>query len=167
MNVVVGVTGSIAAFKAAEIVSRLKDQKYNVYPLLTDAGSAFIGQLTFDALTQKKIQQPIAHVDLATQADVILIAPATANTIGKIANGLADNLLTETVMAAACPIIIAPAMNTGMWENPIVQENIKKLEKLGYHVVDAEEGALACGLVGQGRLAKVDRILEKVEEVLK
>jgi len=163
MKIVVGVTGSIAAYKAAELVSRLKDRGHDVYVVLTDEAKRFIGELTLETLSQKRAQSPIPHIDLATQADRIIIAPATANTIGKIANGIADNLLTETIMAAKCPVIIAPAMNTGMWENPIVQANIEKLQKLGYHFVDAETGALACGLVGMGRLANVESILAAID----
>ncbi|MFH1429661.1 MAG: flavoprotein [Candidatus Margulisiibacteriota bacterium] len=167
MKIIVGVTGSIAAFKAAELVSRLKDKDYQVYPVLTDEGAKFITELTFNALIQKKAQSPIPHVDLSGNADLIIIAPATANTIGKIAGGIADNLLTEVVMASKCPVIIAPAMNTNMWENPIVQDNMQKLKKLGYYFVEAEEGTLACGLVGKGRLAKIEKILDKAEELLK
>jgi phosphopantothenoylcysteine synthetase/decarboxylase len=162
LNIVVGVTGSIAAFKAAELVSRLKDANHNVYPILTAEGAKFISQLTFDALVKKRPQQPIAHIDQATLADIIVIAPATANTIGKLAGGLADNLLTTTVLAATCPVVIAPAMNTNMWHNPFVQANMAKLKQAGYHFVAAEEGALACGLTGKGRLAKIEKILAKI-----
>ena len=165
MKIVVGVTGSIAAYKAAELVSRLKDRGHDVYVILTDEAKRFIGELTLETLAQKRTQSPIPHVALAMQADRIIIAPATANTIGKISSGIADNLLTETVMAAKCPVIIAPAMNTGMWDNPIVQSNIEKLQKLGYHFVDAETGELACGLVGKGRLAKVDAILAALDGI--
>ena len=167
VNIVVGITGSIAAYKAAELVSRLKDSGHNVYPILTADGANFITELTLQSLTQKKPQKPIEHIDLATTADLIIIAPATANTIGKIASGIANNLLTEVVMAANCPVLLAPAMNTQMWENPIVQDNMAKLKKYGYHFIEAEEGALACGLIGQGRLAKVENIIKTIESKLK
>lgn len=165
MNIVVGVTGSVAAYKAAELVSRLKDLGHAVFPVLTPEGEKFITQLTFDALLQKREQKAIAHIDYASNADLVVIAPASANTIGKIAGGIADNLLTSIIMAATCPKIIAPAMNTGMWDNPIVQANITKLKELGYHFVEAEDGTLACGLVGKGRLARLENILAKIDEV--
>ena len=165
-NIVLGVTGSIAAYKAAELASRLKDRDYNVYPILTEDAKTIISQLTFDTLSQKRQQTPIPHVDLATLADLIVIAPATANTIGKIANGIADNLLTTTVMAANCPVIIAPAMNTNMWNNNILQNNIKFLKEQRYFFVDTEEGDLACGLKGKGRLAKTEKILKAIEKLL-
>jgi phosphopantothenoylcysteine decarboxylase/phosphopantothenate--cysteine ligase len=165
MKIVLGITGSIAAYKAAELISRLKDRGHEVYPVLTTDAEKFITSLTLETLAQKRTQAPIPHVNLATQADVILIAPATANTIGKIAHGIADNLLTETVMAARCPVLIAPAMNTAMWDNPIVQSNMETLRRLGYQFIDAEEGELACGLVGKGRLAKLDVILASLDAV--
>lgn len=165
MNIVLGVTGSIAAYKAASLVSRLKDLGHSVYPVLTEEAKKFITDLTLETLAHKKAQNSVPHVDLATTADLIVIAPATANTIGKIASGLADNLLTETVMVAKCPVIIAPAMNTGMWNNPIVQSNIDKLKQLGYIFIEAEEGLLACGLVGKGRLAGIDKILSAIEHI--
>jgi len=165
LNIVLGVTGSIAAYKAADLVSRLKNKGHNVYPVLTEDAKKFIPELTLETLSQKIAQSNVPHVSLATIADLILIAPATANTIGKITAGLADNLLTEIVMAASCPVLIAPAMNTGMWNNPIVQENMQKLKKMNYIFIEAEDGLLACGLVGMGRLAGLDKILEAVEKI--
>lgn len=165
MNIVLGVTGSIAAYKAASLVSRLKDLGHNVYPILTDEAKKFITELTLETLSQKVQQDNVPHVSLATLADLIVVAPATANTIGKIASGIADNLLTETIMAAKCPIIIAPAMNTGMWDNPIVQQNIAKLKQLGYIFIDTETGLLACGINGKGRLASIETILKTIADV--
>ncbi|CAK0754969.1 hypothetical protein CCP3SC1_2430003 [Gammaproteobacteria bacterium] len=135
-------------------------------PILTREAKKFIGALTLDTLSQKRAQPTIPHISLAQQADLIVIAPATANVIGRIANGLADDLLTETVMAATCPVLIAPAMNTGMWNNPLVQRNIQTLKDIGYHFIDTDEGELACGLVGKGRLARIPEILTAIESLI-
>lgn len=178
MNVLLGVTGSIAAYKAAEITSRLTKQGHNVDVILTESGSRFITPLTLQTLSKNKVYMDmfeeivpseVKHISLAKKADLVLIAPATANIIGKIAGGIADDFLSTVVMAAAnhTPVYIAPAMNTNMYENPIVQENIEKLKAGGYHFIDPKASLLACGDLGKGALADVEEILDLVTKALK
>lgn len=178
MNVLLGVTGSIAAYKAAEITSRLTKQGHNVDVILTESGSRFITPLTLQTLSKNKVYMDmfeeivpseVKHISLAKKADLVLIAPATANIIGKIAGGIADDFLSTVVMAAAnhTPVYIAPAMNTNMYENPIVQENIEKLKVGGYHFIDPKASLLACGDLGKGALADVEEILDVVTKALK
>lgn len=174
MYIVLGVTGSISAYKAAEIANRLHKDGHDVHVVMTEGGSQFITPLTLQTLSKNKVHigefeeyNPtiVKHIDLAGNADVVLIAPATANIIGKIAGGIADDLLSAVVMAAAnqAEIYIAPAMNTNMYENPIVQGNIEKLKGLGYHFIDPKDSHLACGTTGKGALADVDTIIDTVE----
>lgn len=174
-TIVLGVTGSIAAYKAADLASKLVQAGADVRVVLTENGRRFVTETTFTALTghpavsemfDRPYETGIKHISLADIADLILIAPASANVIGKIACGIADDLLTTTVMSAAAPCVIAPAMNVRMYENPIVQENIKKLQGLGYHFVEPESGHLACGTVGKGRLASLEVIQTAVENIL-
>lgn len=178
MNVLLGVTGSIAAYKAAEITSRLTKQNCNVDVILTESGSRFITPLTLQTLSKNKVYMDmfeeitpseVKHISLAKKADLLLIAPATANIIGKIAGGIADDFLSTVVMAAAnrAPIYIAPAMNTAMYENPIVQDNIEKLTKRGYRFIEPKASLLACGDLGKGALADVDEIVDVVLKALK
>lgn len=178
MNILLGVTGSIAAYKAAEITSRLTKQGHNVDVILTESGSRFITPLTLQTLSKNKVYMDmfeeivpseVKHISLAKKADLVLIAPATANIIGKIAGGIADDFLSTVVMAAAnhTPVYIAPAMNTNMYENPIVQENIEKLKVGGYHFIDPKASLLACGDLGKGALADVEEILDVVTKALK
>ena len=173
MNIVLGVTGSIAAYKAADITSRFKKLGHNVDVILTESGSRIITPITLQTLSKNKVYmdmfeeitpKEVKHISLAEKADVLLIAPATANIIGKIANGIADDFLSTVVMAAAnhTPVYIAPAMNTNMYENPIVQGNIDKLKGLGYHFIEPKESMLACGVLGKGALADVDDIVETI-----
>ena len=161
MYIVLGVTGSISAYKAADIANRLHKDGHDVHVVMTEGGSQFITPLTLQTLSKNKVHigefeeyEPtvVKHIDLAGNADLVLIAPATANVIGKIAGGIADDLLTAVVIAAykQAPIYIAPAMNTNMYENPIVQENIEKLRGLGYHFIEPKESHLACGTTGKG-----------------
>ena len=175
MNVLLGVTGSIAAYKAAEITNRLTKMGHNVDVLLTESGSRFITPLTLQTLSKNKVYMDmfeeivpseVKHISLAKKADLVLIAPATANIIGKIAGGIADDFLSTVVMAAAnhTPVYIAPAMNTNMYENPIVQENIKKLARLGYHFIEPKASLLACGDLGKGALADVEDIIKTITE---
>lgn len=173
--IVLGVTGGIAAFKAAELVSLLKKQGAEVHVILTSAAQKFITPLTLQTLSKNPVildmfDEPksweVQHIALADRADLFMIVPATANFIGKAANGIADDMLTTTVMAAKCPVLVAPAMNVNMFSNPIVQENIIKLGKMGYHFVEPDEGLLACGYEGKGRLASLDKIMAKTQEVL-
>ena len=174
-TVVLGVCGGIAAYKCCEIISKLKKLGIDVRVVMTDAAREFITPLTLQTLSKNEVscdmfapvqKWDINHISLAQAADVMLIAPATANVIGKIANGITDNLLTTTAMATNGQIIIVPAMNCNMYENPITQENIQKLSALGYIFVEPGDGMLACGVVGKGRLAPVDAIVEAVTAAL-
>ena len=174
MNIVLGVTGSIAAYKAADIISRLKKLGHEVDVILTESGSRIITPITLQTLSKNKVYmdmfeeitpKEVKHISLAEKADLMLIAPATANILGKIANGIADDFLSTVVMAAAntTPVYIAPAMNTNMYENPIVQANIEKLRSYGYRFIEPKESLLACGTVGKGALADVDDIIKVIE----
>ncbi|KXZ39596.1 phosphopantothenoylcysteine decarboxylase / phosphopantothenate--cysteine ligase [Alkalithermobacter thermoalcaliphilus JW-YL-7 = DSM 7308] len=174
-NIVIGITGGIAVYKSCDIVSRLKKLNANVYVIMTRSATEFVTPLTFQSLSQNYVvvdmfKEPktwdIEHISLAQKADLFLIAPATANIIGKIANGIADDMLSTTVMATKAPVLIAPAMNTNMYENKIVQSNIKKLKELGYDFIDPEEGRLACGDVGKGKLASPEVIVDKIVKEL-
>ena len=174
-EILVGVTGSIAAYKAAEIVSQLTKRGYGVSVIMTKAAEQLIAAGTFRALTGSPVYTEIFddrhtpeihHIALADRAAIFLIAPATANFLGKAAAGIADDMLTTTVISVDCPIIIAPAMNDRMWKNPFVQRNVATLRDGGYHIVEPEEGDLACGRKGAGRLAAVDKILGAVEDHL-
>lgn len=174
-TVVLGVSSSIAAYKAAGIASALVKKGCDVNVIMTQNATKFISPITFEELTKHKclvdtfdrnFEYNIAHIALAQKADVFIIAPATANVIGKIANGIADDMLTTTIMAAKCPKIIAPAMNTNMYDNPIVQNNLKKLENYGYTVISPADGRLACGTIGKGKLPDENVILDYIEKAL-
>jgi phosphopantothenoylcysteine decarboxylase len=175
-NVILGVTGSVAAYKAAEIANILKKDGCNVDVIITKGGMEFITPLTFQTLTGNRVYtdmfseefpSEVKHISLAKKADVFLIAPATANVIGKVANGIADDMLTTVIMAVRnIPILIAPAMNTNMYENPIVQENIDKLKRLGFLIIEPREARLACGDLGKGALADVQVIVDAVKKYL-
>jgi len=175
-NIVLGVTGGIAAYKAVEIVSRLKKAGASVHVIMTEGATKFVTPLTFRELSANPVavkmwEEPktwnVEHIALATLADLFLIAPATANIIGKIANGIADDMLSTTVMATKAPVILAPAMNTNMYLNPITQQNIAKLASLGYHFIEPGTGMLACGVEGPGRLAEPSTIVEYIENLTK
>lgn len=175
-EIIVGVTGSIAAYKSAELVRRLKEKGAGVTVLMTERAMKFITPLTLETLSGNPVYGSLfpgekewdpAHISLARKADLVLIAPATANIIGKLAAGLADDLLTTTVMTVKKTVILAPAMNTRMYENPLLQENLKKLKSFGYKIIEPECGFLACEEEGKGRLAGIDTILKMVEDVLK
>ena len=170
-NVVVGVTGGIACYKAADVVSRLKKEDTEVDVIMTKNACEFVDPLTFRTLSKNPVVTStfaapeawkVGHVALAQKADVFLIAPATANVIGKVANGIADDMLTTTIMASRAKIVFAPAMNVNMYENPIVQENIARLKKLGYTFIEPDSGLLACGDVGKGRMAEPAEIVDFV-----
>jgi len=170
ITVVVGVTGGIAAYKSAEIVRRLKKLNADVHVVMTNNACNFITPLTMQTLSQnmvvtdmfeKPVNWEIEHLSLARKADIIIVTPATANILGKIANGIADDILTTTIMAAKSPVMLACAMNTCMYENQIVQNNISRLKKVGYIFVEPQEGLLACNEEGKGRLADVDEIIER------
>lgn len=170
-NVVLAVTGSIAAYKIAYLASMLKKLNADVTVLMTRNAVNFIHPITFETLTGNKclidtfdrnFEYSVEHVSLAKRTDVVLVAPATANVIGKLANGIADDMLTTTVMACECKKIIAPAMNTHMYHNPVVQDNIKKLRHYGMEVVAPDTGYLACGDVGEGKMPSEQVLLEYI-----
>lgn len=170
-TVVLGVSGSIAAYKSANFARMLKKLGADVHVLMTNNAANFINPITFETLTQNKclmdtfdrnFQYSVEHVSIAKKADVVMIAPASANVIGKIANGIADDMLTTTVMACPCKKIISPAMNHNMFHNPIVQENINKLKHYGYEIVEPGHGMLANGDIGDGRMPDEDILLEYI-----
>lgn len=174
--ILLGVTGSIACYKACEITSQLTQQDANITVVMTRSALEFVNPLSFQTLSRNRVYYDMfdtnytfdcRHISLAEKCDLIVIAPATANIIGKIANGIADDLLSTTIMSAKKPVIIAPAMNTNMLNNPIVIENINKLKNLGYIFIEPEKGYLACGTVGEGRLADINVIIDKIKQTLK
>ena len=168
-TVVLGVTGGIACYKAASLASALVKQHANVQVLMTENATRFISPITFEQLTGNKVlvdtfdrsfQHSVAHVSVADRADFVLIAPATANVLAKLAHGLADDMLTTTVLACNCPKAAAPAMNTKMYENPVTQDNIAALRRYGWEIVEPASGRLACGAVGKGKLPEPEQLLE-------
>lgn len=175
-NIILGVTGSIAAYKAAELAHLFYKDGFEVEVIMTKSAQEFITPLTFRSLTKNNVYtemfqddfpKEVKHISLAQKADVVLIAPATANIIGKLAGGIADDMLSTTVMAVKNkPVLIAPAMNTNMWENMIVQENITKLKNYGYHFIDPKESLLACGVVGKGAFADAVDIVKAVKAAM-
>lgn len=174
-NIILAVTGSIAAYKIANLASMLKKLEANVTVLMTKNAENFINPITFETLTGNKclidtfdrnFEYSVEHVSLAKKTDVVLVAPATANVIGKLAGGIADDMLTTTVMACRCKKIIAPAMNTQMYENPIVQDNIHKLEHYGMEVIIPDTGYLACGDTGAGKMPSEQVLLEYIAREL-
>lgn len=167
-RIVIGVTGGIAAFKAASLVSQLVQRGAEVRVMMTKSATAFVTPLTFQTLSrhevavdilEEKTPERITHIDLADHTDLFVIAPATANIIAKIAHGLGDDMLTTTLLATEAPVCIAPAMNVHMYQNPIVQENLRRLQSLGFHVIEPAAGQLACGYVGKGRMAEPEEII--------
>lgn len=174
-NIVVGVSGGIACYKAVDIVNTFVKQGHNVDVIMTKNATEFVTPLTFQTLSHNQVItdmfDKIAHLDtehisLAKKADLFLIVPATANVIGKIANGIADDMLTTTVMATKAPVLIAPAMNTNMWDNAIVQDNVKKLERYNYIVLETDSGRLACGDLGSGKLLPPETIVDEALRIL-
>lgn len=174
-HVVVGVTGGIASYKVLDVISRLKKQDIDITVIMTQNACEFINPLSFQTISKNYVvtdtfQAPkawdVEHVELAKKADLILIAPATANCIGKIASGIADDMLTTTIMAAKKPVMFVPSMNTNMYENPIFNMNMTKLKSLGYFFFEPESGLLACGDVGKGRLPEPEAIVKRVVEFL-
>lgn len=170
-NVVLGVTGGIAVYKSVDLVSRLKKQGANVYVVMTEHAKSFVTPLTFQSMSQNYVthdmfEEPkhwdVEHIALAKRADVFVVAPATANVIGKVAHGIADDFLTTTLMATKAQVIFAPAMNTNMYENPITQKNIESLKALGYQFIEPGSGRLACGDVGAGKMAEPEQILQYI-----
>ena len=174
-TVVIGVSGGIAVYKICDVVSRLKKLGANVHVIMTNSATQFVTPLTFQSLSQNYVvydmfAEPktwdVEHISLAKKADLFLVAPATANVIGKIANGISDDMLTTTIMATRAKILIAPAMNTNMYENVIVQKNMNTLKELGYKFIDPDSGRLACGDIGSGKLASPKEIVENIVEIL-
>lgn len=172
-KVLLCVTGGIAVYKACALTSKLTQAGANVKVILSDSAAKFVPPLTFQALSRndvyidtfdEKDSRVIAHIDLADWADLILIAPATANVIGKLANGIADNMITTTLLAATKPVWVAPAMNVHMYDHPAVQKNIETLHSFGYQFIEPNEGYLACGYVGKGRLEEPEKIVALIQE---
>src|SRR5277367_1837736 len=181
MKIALGVTGGVAAYKAAELVRRLQQEKLDVQVVMTRSAQEFITPLTFAALTGKKVitemfgaggaeaanvESAIEHIAVAQRIDLLLVAPATADVLAHFAQGIARDFLSTLYLATKAPVVVAPAMNVNMWEHPATQENLAALRACGVHVVSPDEGYLACGMVGSGRLAATDSIVEKVREVL-
>jgi len=171
-NIVLGVTGSIAAYKAAELVRLMKGRGWDVRVVMTRSAVEFVSELTFRTLSQHPVGVEMfgnfdewmpGHISSADWADAVVIAPCTANVIAKIAHGLADDLLTCTVLATEAPVLVAPAMNVKMWNNPATQANIKIIKSCGISVIDPGTGDLACGYQGKGRMAPLEKIMSAVE----
>ena len=175
-TVVVGVAGGIACYKAVELVRLLVKAGRRVQVVMTHGAREFVTPLTFQTLSGNPVatetfnltqESEIGHINLADSADLLVIAPATANLIGKIAHGIADDLLTTVIMATQAPVLVAPAMNIHMYQNPILQENLRKLSQVGYHILEPAEGFLACGYEGKGRLPDAEKIAEEIERLLR
>lgn len=174
-TVLLGVTGGIAAYKMANVASSLVKMGFNVHVIMTENATNFITPITFETLTNNKciidtfdrnFEFKVEHIALAKEADVVLVAPATANVIGKMANGIADDMLTTTILACKCKKIVAPAMNTNMYENPIVRDNIAKLMMYGFEIIPAASGHLACGDSGKGKLPDENILIEYILRAL-
>ena len=172
-TVVLGVTGSIAAYKIASLASMLVKKHASVYVIMTKNATNFINPITFETLTGHKclvdtfdrnFEFSVEHVSLAKQADVVMVAPASANIIGKLANGIADDMLTTTLLACKCPLLLSPAMNTAMYENSIVQENLSKLKAHGYEIIEPASGYLACGDTGKGKMVEPEVLYQYIEK---
>jgi phosphopantothenoylcysteine decarboxylase/phosphopantothenate--cysteine ligase len=170
-TVVVGVTGGIAVYKALDVISRLKKEDIDVHVIMTEHATKFVNPISFQSLSQNMVvvdmfAEPkaweIQHISLAKKADLMLIVPATVNVLGKVACGIADDMLSTTIMATKAPVVFAPAANTNMFLNPIVQDNIKKLKQYGYEFIEPDSGRLACGDVGSGKLADTKLISDVV-----
>lgn len=170
-TIVLGVTGSIAAYKIANLASMLVKLNADVHVIMTQNATHFITPMTFETLTNNKcivdtfdrnFNFDVKHVSLAKWGDLFLVAPCTANVIGKVANGICDDMLTTTIMATKAPVLFSPAMNTGMWENPVLQDNLKKLQHYGYHVIEPVVGRLACGDTGSGKMPSEETLLEHI-----
>lgn len=175
-KIILGVTGCIAAYKAAEITRKLKKLGADVWVVMTTSAQKFITPLTMRTLSGNPCitemfsdeisSMPLPHISLSESADLILIVPATANILGKAANGIADDILSTTLLSCECPVIFAPAMNDRMWKNAVVKENVKKLKVLGHTFIGPEKGELACGTVGEGHIAETDDILKSVVDLI-
>lgn len=174
-EILLGVSGGIAAYKSADLCSKLVQQKAHVSVVMTESAGRFIGATTFEALTNRPVNSdPFLvsehyrgeHIGLAQRAELVVIAPATANTIARIANGFSDDLLSTIVLATSAPVFIAPAMNCDMWAKPSVQRNVKQLQEDGFHLIGPGQGWLSCGQIGEGRMAEPTEILTTLENHL-
>lgn len=174
-NIVLGVCGGIAAYKACELVRLLVEAGAQVHVMMSRGGQEFVRPLTFQALSGNPVhtdlfnltqEQEIGHISLADQADVVVIAPATANVIAKMAHGQADDIVTTVLLATKAPVLIAPSMNVNMWEHPITQDNLKKLGQAGYQILEPDAGYLACGWEGKGRLPDPQKIFAVLEKLI-
>ena len=176
MNIVVGVTGGIAAYKVCGLINYLKSEGANIDVIMTRSATYFITPLTLETLSGNKVitdmfkspdYREVEHISLATKADLFLVVPATANIIGKVSWGIADDMLSTTIMATKAPVIFAPAMNNNMYENKIVQENIERLKSFGYKFIEPDTGHLACGYEAKGKLPKTKTIIDNVKKLIK
>lgn len=174
-EILIGVSGGIAAYKIAELTSQLVQQGTNVSVVMTASAEKFIGKTTFQALTGRPVYTELfepqehhigEHIGLARRADIFLIAPATANVIGRIVHGLADDLLTTLALAVTCPVLVAPAMNNEMWSKPAVQRNVEQLKADGIHLIGPDEGWLSCQSIGPGRMSQPEAIRIEIERLL-
>lgn len=170
-TIILGIGGGIAAYKCCELVRLLVKEGIDVHCIITKAGQQFVTPLTIQTLSKNPVhtdmwnliaEREIGHISLADRADLMLVAPATADILAKVACGICDELLTTVISATKAPVLFAPSMNVNMWENPITQDNVKKLKKYGYHFIDPEKGALACGCRGAGRLPEPQDIIKKI-----
>ena len=175
-TIVLGITGGIAAYKMAEVTRRLVEAGAQVHVMMTKAAQEFITPLTLQTLSGHPVhtelfnltqEHEIGHVSLADRADLILIAPASANVLAKVAHGICDDLITTVVCATQAPVLFSPAMNVHMWKNPITQENVTKLRKHGYLILEPDAGFLACGYTGKGRLPDSDSLIQEIEKTFK
>ena len=174
-EIIVAVCGGIAAYKVADLVSKLVQAGAGVSVVMTDAAQKFVAPLTFQALSARPVRTSTwelqdssdpQHISLTERSDLLLVAPASADMIAKVAHGLCDDLVSVMIAAAACPVVFAPAMNNRMWENPIAQENVAKLKSHGYQFIGPEAGWLACRNVGAGRMSESAEIIERISEML-
>lgn len=174
-EILLGVCGGVAAYKSAELTSKLVQSGAGVTVVMTRSAQSFIGATTFQALTGRPVYTELfdpkehyigEHIGLARRADIMIIAPATANTLGKLAHGLSDDLLSTLALAVTCPVLVAPAMNNEMWEKPPVQRNIQQLKLDGIHIIGPEDGWLSCGNIGPGRMSEPPAILERITNLL-
>lgn len=175
-NILIGITGGIAAYKACSLISYLRGNGAHIDVIMTEHATNFITPLTIESLAgsdvvvdmfERPTHREVEHISLAKKADLVLVVPATANIIGKVANGIADDMLSTTIMATKAPVIFAPAMNNQMYENPIVQDNIKKLESYGYHFIEPAVGHLAWGGEAKGKLPNTKTLVKRAEEIFK
>jgi len=176
MEILIGVCGGVAAYKTAELTSRLVQAQHDVTVAMSPSAEKFIGKTTFEALTGRPVYREIfepqehfigEHIGLSRRADLFVIAPATANMIGKLTHGIADNLVATLGMTVTCPVLIAPAMNNEMWTKPAVERNMKQLKEDGLHIIGPDDGWLSCGAVGPGRMATPEAIEQAINQLLK